>query len=125
MPTPFMVPPPPVVSPKTTVGAQAATATLVVADLQKIITNTGASGTVTLTLPSAATVAGLSFRVQVTVAQIVRIAPATGQKIFLGGDGVASKYLQIAGVIGNYAEIYCDGVDFLVMHYSGVLTKEA
>lgn len=125
MPTPFIVPVPPVVDPKTTVTAKTGDATLTVAELRTIITNTGAAGTVVLTLPAASAAAGLTFKVQVTAAQIVRVLPATGEKVFLGGSGVASKYLQIAGVIGNYADIYCDGVDWLVLNYSGVLTKEA
>jgi hypothetical protein len=69
--------------------------------------------------------AGTSFRVQMTVAQIARLAPASGDAVCLGGSNVDDKYLQIAGVIGNYADIYCDGVDYMVVRYSGVLTKEA
>lgn len=88
------------------------------------VTNTGASGTIALTLPTAATMIGVATRVQITVAQIVQILPQTGEKIFLGGSGVASKYLAIAGVVGNYCDIYCDGTDFLVTGYSGVVTKE-
>jgi len=63
--------------------------------------------------------------VQLTVAQSVSLSPAATGKIFLGGDGVANKDLVIAGVIGNYADIYCDGTNYLVVGYSGVLTKEA
>lgn len=115
----------PQVSPKGTVEAQAATADLEVSDFGKINTNTGASGTIVLTLPAAATVAGKTIKIQLTVAQIVRLLPQTGEKIYLGGSGVATKYLNIAGVIGNYAEVYSDGTDYLVTAYSGVLTKEA
>lgn len=125
MPTGYMVPPPPVVAPNATVTAKAADATLTVANFGTIITNTGAGGTVVLTLPAASTAAGCSIKVQVTVAQIVRCTPATGEKVYLGGDGVASKYLNIAGVIGNFADLYCDGVSYHVMNYSGVVTKEA
>lgn len=122
----YMIPAPPFVDPKATVVAKAASASLTTAEVNgSNITNTGSSGTVVLTLPSASTVAGCSFRVQVTVAQIVRCTPASGQKVYLGGSGVASKYLNIAAVIGNYAEIYCDGADYMVMDYSGVVTKEA
>ena len=67
---------------------------------------------------------GQKTRIQITVAEIVQVKPATGEKIYLGGDGVASKYLNIAAVIGNYAELYCDGTSFYVTAYSGVLTKE-
>jgi len=44
------------ISPKATVSAQAATATLATTDFNKILTNTGSTGTVTLTLPAAADV---------------------------------------------------------------------
>jgi hypothetical protein len=125
MPTGYMVPPPPIVAPNATVVAKDADATLTVADFGKIITNTGSSGTVVLTLPGAATAAGCSIKVQVTVAQIVRCTPASGEKVYLGGSGVASKYLNIAAAIGNFVDLYSDGVSYHVMNYSGVVTKEA
>jgi len=109
----------------TTVKANASTATMKDYDFEKNNTNTGAVGTVALTLPVAASLKGQKTRIQLTAAQIVQLLPATGEKIYLGGDGVASKYLNIAGVIGNYAEVYCDGTSFYVTGYSGVLTKEA
>jgi hypothetical protein len=76
-------------------------------------------------MPAAALAAGLSLKVQLTVAQIVDLTPAAGEKIFLGGSGVATKYCSIAGVIGNFLDLYCDGTDYLVVNYSGVVTKEA
>lgn len=109
----------------TTVKANAATADMNAYDFEKNNTNTGASGTVVLTLPAASSLEGKKTRIQITVAQDVRLTPQTGEKIYLGGDGVASKYLNIAGVIGNYAEVYCDGTSFYVTGYSGVLTKES
>ena len=124
MPTGYMVPPPPVVAPNATVTAKTADATLALANFGTIITNTGSSGTVVLTLPAASAVAGCSIKVQVTAAQIVRCLPASGEKVYLGGDGVASKYLNIAGVVGNFADLYSDGVQYLVTNYAGVLTKE-
>jgi hypothetical protein len=45
--------------------------------------------------------------------------------VYLGGDGVDDKDLNIAGVIGNYADVYSNGSDYVVTTYSGVLTKEA
>lgn len=109
----------------TTVKANASTASMAVADFEKNNTNTGASGTIVLTLPAAANVPEQTCKVQVTAAQIVRLLPQTGEKIYLGGDGVATKYLNIAAVIGNYADVYCDGTSFYVTGYSGVLTKES
>lgn len=113
------------VSPKATVKANATTATVATADFPKNNTNTGATGTFALTLPAAADVKGKFARFQLTVAQILRLTPASGEKIYLGGDGVADKYLNIAGVIGNYVDLYSDGTDYLVMGYSGVVTKES
>lgn len=123
--TGYMIPDPPTLAPNATVEANAASATLTVANFGKIQTNTGSSGTVALTLPAASTVAGCGLKVQVTVAQIVQLVPASGEKVFLGGSGVASKYCQIAATIGNFLDLYCDGVQYLVMNYSGVVTKEA
>jgi hypothetical protein len=123
--TGYLNPDPIVVSPKATVEANTADGTLTVANCGKIQTNTGAAGTITLTLPAVSAASGTAIKVQVTAAQIVRLDPASSEKIYLGGSGVAGKYLQIAGVIGNYADVYCDGTDWIVLDYSGVLTKEA
>ncbi len=121
----YIVPAPPFVDPKATVVAKAANATLTAAECNgSNVTNTGAGAGITLTLPAASAAAGCSFRIQVTVAQTVTVDPLT-LKLYLGGSGVADKTLLIAGVIGNYAVLYSDGVDWMVVSYSGVLTKEA
>ncbi|MDX9797708.1 MAG: hypothetical protein RBT05_02510 [Bacteroidales bacterium] len=65
------------ISPKATVSDKAATAALTASDFGKIITNTGASDTIVLTLPAAADVAGKGIKVQLTVAEIVSLSPAT------------------------------------------------
>jgi len=121
----FLVPRPPFVPADASVSAKTTTGNLAIGDYAKNITNTGSSGTIVLTLLAASAAAGMSFRVQITVAQIVRLLPQTGEKVFLGGSGVATKYLQIAGTIGNYCDVYCDGEKYLVTSYSGVVTKEA
>ena len=125
MPTGYLVPTPQWVSAKATVVAQAATADILAADVGKQHTNTGASGTIVLTLPSAPVVPGSALRIQVTAAQIVQVDPVGTEKAYLGGSGVAGKHVAIAGVIGNFADFYSDGVDWMVTNYSGVLTKEA
>lgn len=107
-----------------TVSAQAATATLVAADFDKVITNTGAAGAIVLTLPAASEVEGKSIKVQLTVAQQVSLSPAASEGVYLGGSGVVNKDLIIAGVIGNYADVYSDGTNYLVTGYSGVVTKQ-
>ena len=115
----------PIVAPSATPVAYTGDATLVAGDLNKNVTNTGAAGTITLTLPAVSGLTGYTLHVEVTAAQIVRVDPAGTESIFLGGSGVAGKYLNIAGVIGNCADIYCDGTQWLVVNRDGVLTKEA
>lgn len=125
MPTGYIVPAPPKVAANATVKAQAATANFAAADFPKNNTNTGAGGAIVLSLPAASAVAGQSTRIQVTVAQGISLSPTSTQAVFLGGDGVVNKDLVIAGVIGNYADVYSDGEQYLVLSYSGAVTKEA
>lgn len=121
----YLVPEPQILAADTAVLNKTADYTLLVADLNKIITNTGDVDALVLTLPKAADAAGLTLHVQLTAAQTVELLPVTLEKVFLGGDGVASKYLLIAGVIGNYALVYSDGVSWHCFDYNGVVTKEA
>ena len=110
---------------KATVEANADNATLTAANFGKIQTNTGAGGGIALTLPAASTVAGCAVRAAVMAAQTIQFVPASGDKIYLNGSGGADKYVQIAGVIGNFIEVYSDGVDYVVTDYAGVATKQA
>ncbi len=119
----FLVPEPPLVPANATVVEHDAGATLTVASFAKIHTNTGDSDSQEITLPAAKDAAGMSLKYQLTVAQAVVLVPASGEKIFLGGSGTADEKLNIAGVIGNYADIYCDGEQYQVFDYSGVITK--
>lgn len=115
----------PQVAANAAVEAHAATDAIVAADFGKNNTNTGASNTTVHTMPAAASHPGQVIRFQATVAQIMRVDPAAGEAVWLGGSGVVSKYLNIAGVIGNYVDLYCDGIGYHVVGYAGVLTKEA
>lgn len=108
-----------------TVSAQAATATLTTAIAGKILTNTGASGTIVLTLPSAASMKGKTFQVKTTVAQIISLSPESTDAIYLAGSGVDNKDLSITGVIGNTVTIYSNGSDYEAYYPNGVVTKEA
>jgi hypothetical protein len=121
----LQVPTPPLVAPEAAVTAKAATGNLAIADYGVNLTNTGAAATVALTLLAAASAAGMPLRLYVTAAQIVQFVPASGEKIYLAGSGVADKYVQVAGVIGNYIDLFCDGEKYLVQGYSGVVTKQA
>ena len=107
------------------VSAQAATATLTTAIAGKIVTNTGASGAVVYTLPSAASMEGMTFKVKVLVAQTVTLTPATGEAIYLAGSGVVNKNLIIAGVIGNEVTVYSNGTAYEAYYPNGVVTKQA
>lgn len=113
------------VSAKAAVEANAGNATLTAANFGKIQSNTGAVAGITLTLPAADAVGGCAVRVAVTAAQTVQLIPPSGGRIYLNGSGVADKYVQIAGVVGNYIEAYSDGVDYVVTAYAGVATKQA
>ena len=116
----------PSISPKSApIVTKTADYTVTAADFGSIFTNTGDTGAQVLTLPSAATVANKGIRVASLAAQTITLTPATGEKIFLNGSGVASKYCLIAGTIGNFVELYSDGTDYIVTNYSGVVTKEA
>jgi hypothetical protein len=115
----------PIVKPTVAANAKAADATLTTSDLDTNITNTGASATVTLTLPAVANCKNRMISAYLTVAQILRFDANSTEAIYLAGSGVAGKYVQVAGVIGNYINLYCDGTQWLVLSYSGVVTKEA
>ena len=125
MPVSIDLPVFPVVAANATVVAHGASGTLTAADVGKIHTNTGAGDTIAPVLPPAATCPGQSLKVQLTVAEDVNLTPVSGESIFLGGSGVASKYLSIPGVIGNYCNLSCDGSRWLVTDYAGALVKEA
>jgi hypothetical protein len=107
------------------VTALASATTLTSAHYGVNLTNTGAVATLEHALLPAADVKGQVLHFQLTAAQIVRLQPASGEKVYLGGSGVADKYVNVAAVIGNYIELYSDGTDYVVTHYSGVVTKEA
>jgi len=115
-----------------TINAKAATVvtktadyTITVAQLNSIFNNTGDTGTQVLTLPAVSLSKGKGLKVAVTAAQIIQLLPVTGEAINLNGSAVVTKYLNIAGVIGNYCDLYCDGTQWIVTSYSGVVTKEA
>lgn len=112
-----------IVDPTGTPTAHTASATLVVADYNTIHTNTAAGASITLTLPAASTVSNKMLKIQLLAAQTVVLTPASGEKIFLGGNGVADSTATVAGVIGNYVDVYCDGASHMITGYSGVITK--
>lgn len=60
--------------------------TVTVADHGKIIDNAGASGAVTVTLPTASTVTGLQVTFMVATNQNLALSPQAGDKIVFGND---------------------------------------
>ncbi len=114
----------PTVDPGATALAKTANYPVVAADMNKILTNTGAAGLVVFTLPLVASVAGQAIRFHLFAAQNVRLLPQTGEAIALDSSAVVTKYLDLASVIGNYAVVISDGSKWLVTDYSGVVTKE-
>jgi len=136
---------------RTRVLPQAATATLTGADVGSnvIITNTGASGTIVLTLPDCDTSAGgganppyvpgvntigYYVRVVLTAAQAVTLNPADATDQFLaythgadfGGatiDGAAGDAYSIANVVGSHITIACTADDvWVVLDAEGTVT---
>lgn len=122
------VPAYPTIDPRTaTVTTKTADYTVTIADLEAptIFNNTGDDGTQVLTLPSVKVAKGKVLRAYCTAAQIIRLLPQTGQAVNYNGNAVVTKYLNLAGVIGNYVEVFCDGKQWIVTQANGVVTKEA
>ncbi len=90
-----------------------------------VISNAGASGTVTMVLP-AATV-GLNYTFLVEAVQELRIDPNTTQTIALPSTGVqggAGKYI-VADAVGEYVRLVClTAGTWSVLGYSGTWTAE-
>lgn len=108
-----------------TATVSAKTSDFTVTAMNQVYTNAGASGTVVFTLPSVAGNAGKALKFHALAAQIIRLLPVAGQAVNLHGSAVVTKYLNVAAVIGNYADVYCDGYQWIVTGYAGVVTKEA
>lgn len=108
-----------------TATVTAKTTDFTIVSMDQVYSNSGASGTVVFTLPTVVGNAGKTLKFHSLAAQIIRALPQTGQAVNLNGSAVVTKYLNIAAVIGNYADLYCDGYQWVVTGYSGVVTKEA
>lgn len=105
--------------------AKTADYTVLATEMGVNFTNSDASGTVVFTLPPAAQCPNKTVKFACLAAQIVRVDPNGTEKIYLNGSGVAGKYVNIAAVIGNFVDLFCDGVNWHVTHLAGVVTKEA
>lgn len=118
----------PTIDPSTaTVSVKTADYTITAADLAAptIFNNTGDSGNLVYTLPSVASSKGRVVRIHALAAQTQQADPQAGEAVNYNGSAVVSKYAQLAGVIGNFMELYCDGSQWIVTKANGVVTKEA
>jgi len=118
----------PTIDPRTaTVTTKTADYTITVSDLESptIFNNSGDAGTQVLTLPAVADAKGKVVRAHALAAQIIRLDPQTGEAVNYNGSATVSKYVQLAGTIGNYIELFCDGTQWVVTQANGVVTKEA
>lgn len=108
------------------VEAHTANDTLTTAETGSWHTNTGASGTITFTLP-AATV-GLRYSFALGAAQQLRIDPNGSETISLpstGVPGAAGKYL-VADAVGENVQLACViAGNWSVLSYTGTWTAEA
>ena len=88
--------------------------------------NTTSGATRIHTLPDPTTCAERYIGFFSTAAQIITFNPASATDVVaLGGNVVANKNVSLAGVIGNHAILYCDGVRWYVVEANGVVTKAA
>lgn len=108
-----------------TATVTAKTSDFTITAMDQVYTNAAAGGTVVFTLPTVTGNAGKTLKFHALAAQIIRALPVSGQAVNLNGSAVVTKYLNIAATIGNYADLYCDGYQWIVTGYSGVVTKEA
>lgn len=110
-----------------TVTTKTADYTITVADLATptIFNNLGDAGNLVYTLPAVANSKGKVVRIHALAAQTQQADPQSGEAVNYNGSAVVSKYAQLAGVIGNYMELFCDGTQWIVTQANGVVTKEA
>ncbi len=122
------IPPYPTIDPRTaTVTTKTADYTVTQDDLDKptIFNNSGDTGAQVLTLPAVVSSKGKILRAHALAAQTIALLPQTGEAVNYNGSAVVTKYLLLAGVIGNYVEVFCDGTQWVVTQANGVVTKEA
>ena len=108
-----------------TVEAHTADDTLTNVESGSVHTNTGASGTITLTLPAA--IVGVEFYFRVGAAQALRIDPNGTETISLpstGVPGAAGKYL-VADAIGESVHLVCCSAgSWTAFGFTGTWTAE-
>ena len=122
----YLMPAFPTINPRTaTVSNKTSDYTITDDDLiaPTIFTNSTAGGQVVFTLPAVLESKAKVVRVSLLAAQAVRFDPQRGEIVNYNGDAVIHADATLAGVIGNYMELFCDGVQWIVTEVNGVLTK--
>jgi hypothetical protein len=124
----YVVPAYPTIDLRTaTVTTKTSDYTVTDADLKTptIFNNSGGNGTIVFTLPSVADSKGKIVRFHSLAAQTIRVDPQDGEAINYNGSATVTEDASMAGTIGNYMEVYCDGVQWIITRSSGVITKAA
>ena len=86
--------------------------TITVADSGKVLTNRGASGGVTFTLPDASsTFAGVDFYTLSHASQVITVATATVDTLVTVND-IAADSLASENKPGAWMHVYCDGTQW-------------
>ena len=99
-----------------TVGVHTASATLAYSDLNRLHTNRGAAGAVTLTLPAASGSGGRYVDVFVVADQNVVVAAASGEMVAHNNAAATSVAWSTSGdKIGSGARFICDGTSWLCL----------
>lgn len=98
------------------VAAKTANYTVTVDDFGKILTNRGATGAVTFTLPAvAASFAGVEVKFLVIADQTVTVAGTTGEVVAFNDPTANSVAFSTAGEkVGNAITAICDGTSWFL-----------
>ncbi len=94
-----------------------ASITLKLEDCGAVVTNKGASGSVTITAPSAVVPVGWHFKMMVAAAQtfVFDPKPDTAKVVIKGALNTAGYYFSMADE-GDFAELVWDGTDWLAVN---------
>jgi predicted flavoprotein YhiN len=102
------------------VSAKTAAYTCTAADSGTLFTNTGASGSVTFTLPAVATSTGVWYRFAITADyEVVITAPANVMVAFNDATATSITFTQASEHIGCGATVICDGAKWIVLLHLG------
>lgn len=112
-------------SPPLLILAKTASATLTHAEHGALITNRGATGTVTLTLPKASYSPGIRFRFVRVAAQAVRVNPQDADQLMdTDGTLLTAGFYQELGSTGATLEYVSDGTNWINVAERGTINDE-